>query len=263
MISLTPAQIQDAKNNELSAVTAVIEATEERVLQLASKYATISYEPNPHLAEDMAQEARTAVWLALQRFEGETVAEFFAYVDTTIKGVLSDHRRTETRKGASSQAAKDFEAALRVAGGDPYLAERVCTVGLPNGRKLSREQANAARLAWMGVDYLDAPIAGTEGETLADRLADELDVPADLVEPRDLDDARRRFIRQRVHTVLGMMGARQRRVLKATFGIAPVPFYGTENDKELAADIGMEYSQIRQTRAKGRAAFADMYVIGA
>ncbi|MFD7591738.1 sigma-70 family RNA polymerase sigma factor [Kitasatospora sp. NPDC059812] len=263
MISLTPAQIQDAKNNKLEAVAAVIDATEERVLQLASKYATISYEPNPQLAEDMAQEARTAVWLALRRFEGESVAEFFTYIDTTIKGVLSDHRRAETRTGASGQAAKDFEAALREAGGDPYAAERVCTSGLPNGRKLSPDQANAARLAWMGVDYLDAPIAGTEGETLADRLADKLDVPADLVEPRDLDDARRKFMRQRVHTVLGMMGARQRRVLKATYGIAPVPFYGTENDKQLAADIYMEPSQIRQTRAKAKAAFGDMYVIGA
>lgn len=68
MIDLTAQQIADAKANDLSAVSAVIQATEERVLQLAAKYATTGGKFDRDLSEDLAQTGRIAVWESIARF---------------------------------------------------------------------------------------------------------------------------------------------------------------------------------------------------
>lgn len=266
MINLTEQQIADAKNNDLTAVTAVIEATEERVMQLARKYANGAGRVDPELIDDLAQVGRIAVWEAVSRFRGTTVAEFFTYIDRTLKGAMSDERKVETRQGVTRQAAADFERALSLAAGDPYEAEFLATTTEAMGaRKMSPELAYAARLAYQGVDALDAPVAGAESDnpgdyrTLADTLVSKLGVPEDLLEEADFVSERQAETRRRVHGTLDRMGEQQAHVLKALTGIDPVGYYGTEHDDELAASMGIARHRISVIRSKGRDRFAALY----
>lgn len=266
MIDLTPEQLAAAKAGELDAVTAVIKATEERVIQLARRYATINGHVNADLAEELAQIGRIAVWRCLERYvEPYDVAMFFSYMDHTVSGTLSDARRSEQRPGVSQQAAKDFETAYRLAGGDPYEAQRLASTDAMGTRKMSPELAYAARLSWQGVDYLDAPVYDDDGgdtSTFAASVADKYGVNADLVEPSDIERVRRAETRERVHATLGRMGGQQRDILKGTFGISPAPLFGTENDDELAAYAGVARTQVRANRSKAKDRFRDLYPQG-
>ncbi|MEV7925291.1 sigma-70 family RNA polymerase sigma factor [Kitasatospora sp. NPDC088779] len=262
-LSLTPEQIAGARNNNLGDITAVLAAMDHRVQWHANHYASTGGRLDRDLAEDLAQDGRMALWRAIERFEGDEVSQFFAFADRTISGALADKRREMTRQGASRQASKDFETALGMCGGDPYEAERFC-IDPPTGfRRLSPESAWAARMAWQGLRYLDAP-AGVDGTTLGDVVADTTDVPADLVEQADVERHRRHVIRDAVHTTLNKMGPMQGHVLRADFGIAPVPLYGPEvPDEDLAADMGVTERQVRQGRYLGRKRFAELYLAGA
>lgn len=262
MIALTEQQIADAKNNDLTAVTAVVEATEERVQQLARRYATGSGRTDLDLQEDLAQNGRVAVWEALGRFNGQTVAEFFVFIDRTVQGVMSDARKVETRPGVTRSIASEFERALSIAGGDPFEAEKVAQSDVMGKKKLSPEMAYAARLSWQGVEYLDAPASSGDGEayaSLLDKVADRVGVSSDLVEPSDYAKVRRDETRDNVHTILDRMGRQQNDVLKATFGIDPVGLYGTENDDEIAADFGIERHRVRVIRSLGKTRFAKLW----
>jgi RNA polymerase sigma factor (sigma-70 family) len=262
VIALTEQQIADAKNNDLTAVTAVVEATEERVQQLARRYATGSGRTDLDLQEDLAQTGRVAVWEALGRFNGQTVAEFFVFIDRTVQGVMSDARKVETRPGVTRSIASEFERALSIAGGDPFEAEKVAQSDVMGKKKLSPEMAYAARLSWQGVEYLDAPAPSGDGEayaSLLDKVADRVGVSADLVEPSDYAKVRRAETRDNVHAILDRMGNQQTTVLKATFGIDPVGFYGTENDDEIAADFGIERHRVRVIRSLGKTRFAKLW----
>ncbi|MFK0289516.1 sigma factor [Streptomyces sp. NPDC090442] len=267
MINLTEAQIAAAKDNELEAVTAVVDATEDRIQQLAWRNATSGGRTDHTLAEDLAQEGRIAVWECLARFSGTTVAEFFAYVDRTLKGVMSDTRKEETRQGVSRSVAASYESALSIAGGDAYEAERIATD--PNAlgeRRLSPEMAYAARLSYQGVEYLDAPIRQGEGGetfTLADTLAAEAEVPADLLEASDYERERRKQTGVRVRRTLARMSWEQSTVLMALTGIVPISYYGAERDDELAADYGLMRDQVRIIRHKAKDRFAQLWEHGA
>ncbi|MFI9721547.1 sigma factor [Streptomyces sp. NPDC052396] len=267
MISLTEAQICAAQNHDLEAVTAVVEATEERIQQLARKYATGGGRTDQTLAEDLAQTGRIAVWECLSRFSGTTVAEFFTYVDRTLKGVMSDTRKEETRQGVSRSVAASFETALSMADGDPYRAERVATDPDALGdRRLSPEMAYAARLSYQGAECLDAPMGQSEtGDalTLADTLAAENEVPADLLEPSDYERERRKQTGIRVRRTLARMSWDQSTVLMALTGIVPVSYYGTERDGDLAADYGLRRDQVRIIRNKAKERFAELWEGGA
>ncbi|MFF4424182.1 sigma factor [Streptomyces sp. NPDC001549] len=244
-------------------MSAVVQATEERINQLAWKYATGGGRTDSSLAEDLAQTGRIAVWECLSRFSGTTVAEFFTYVDRTLKGVMSDTRKEETRQGVSRSVAAAFESALSMAGGDPYEAERMATMPEVLGdRRLSADTAYAARLSWQGLEYLDAPLgSGDTGETftLADTLAQQEEVPADLLEPSDFERERRKQTSIRVRQTLRRMSWDQNTILMALTGIVPVSYYGTERDAELAADHGLQYDQIRITRNKAKIRFAELW----
>jgi RNA polymerase sigma factor (sigma-70 family) len=281
MIDLTAEQIADAKANDLTAVTAVINATEDRVMQLARKYAANGAYVDDALVEDLAQEGRTAVWLAISRFEGKDVAQFFTFIDRTLNGALSDERRKLTRSGVSQQAVKDFETALSAAAGDPYEAERlVCTAEVMGARKMSPELAYAARLAWQGVDYLDTPTKGNAVNhdyskwgnevpgTLADQIAYAL--PADLVTTADVASARQREVRNTVHATLNKLSDRMAGVLRRDYAFDGVPHYtdGTKAnvgtaDAEIAAEFGITPYQVQQARTKGRSRFRELYLKGA
>jgi RNA polymerase sigma factor (sigma-70 family) len=264
MINLTAQQIADAKNKDLDAITAVIKETEDRVGQLARHYATTSGRTDYTLMEDLMQTGRIAVWEALDRFQGTEVAQFFTFIDKTLKGVLSDERKEEQRIGVSRSVAADFEKALRIAEGDPYLAEfLVTTTEVMGKRKMSEDTAYAARLSWMGIDYLDAPLGGDgmpHDATLADMLADSAGVPEDLLEPSDYVSAERKKTTDKVHYVLKKMGAQHRHVLSALTGIAPVGYYGTENDAELAEELGVQQYRVTSIRSRAKDRFAELWI---
>ncbi|WP_073795456.1 sigma factor [Streptomyces uncialis] len=267
MIDLSEAQIAAAKDNDLGAVTAVVKATEERVNQLAWKYATGGGRTDHTLAEDLAQVGRIAIWDGLKRFNGTTVAEFFTFIDRTLKGAMSDSRKEETRQGVSRSVAAAFERALSIAGGDPYEAEWMATTPEAMGdRRLSAEMAYAARLSYQGLEYLDAPLGETdmgESVTLADRLAVEAEVPADLLEPNDYAKERSKRTGVKVRKTLSRMGKQHRVVLMALTGIVPVDYYGTERDEELSRDYGIPLRQVRIVRSKAKDRFAELWTAAA
>ncbi|MFJ4796965.1 sigma factor [Kitasatospora purpeofusca] len=262
-LSLTYDQISGARNNNLGDITAVLAAMDHRIQWHADHYASTGGRVDRDLADDLAQDARFALWRAIERFEGTEVPQFFSFADRTIAGALADKRREMTRQGASRQAAKDFETALTMSGGDPYEAERFCVDPPAGFRRLSPESAWAARMAWQGLRYLDAP-TGTDGTTLGDVIADSVGVPTDLVDQADVDRHRRNAVRDAVHFTLTKMGPMQGYILRADFGIAPVPLYGPDvPDEELAADMGVTERQVRQGRYLGRRRFAELYLAGA
>ena len=100
--------------------------------------------------------------------------------------------------------------------------------------------------------------------TLGQLLADEIGIPADLIEGRDIATHRTRVIREQVHHALGLLSDRQRTVLKAGHGIMPLALYRTgTDDGELAEDMGVSTYQVQQARTKGQKRFAELYQAGA
>jgi RNA polymerase sigma factor (sigma-70 family) len=267
MIDLTPEQIAAAKANDIPATEAVCKATEERVTQLARQYATTGGRVNADLAEELAQIGRIAVWESLSRFAGTSVAQFFTFVDTTIKGTMTDARKVETRPGVSRQAAADFERALSMAGGDPYEAEKVAQSAAMGARKMSREMAYAARLSWQGVEYLDAPMGGNadgdESVTLGEKIASSIGLTDDLIEDADIVSFRKRDIRDRVRAIVARMGEQRRYVLAGTYGLPFAPYYGEDHDAEMAADLGVPRTQIKAIRWHARDSFRKSWLKGA
>ncbi|BAU83106.1 hypothetical protein SLA_2173 [Streptomyces laurentii] len=263
---LTHAQISAAKSNDLGAVEAVIRETESLVRNLAVFYAGSSDKYGNELVEDLAQVGRVTVWESLSKFEGAAPGAFMLFIRKALHTAMSECRRRETSPGVSARAAKDFEEALTRASGDPYDAERIAASDAMGDRKMSPEHAYAARLSWLGLDYLDRSAANEGGEplTLADKIERESGVPAELITPADIASHRRTMIRTQVHRVLGLLSERQRHVLKAGFGVSPVPQYrpGADDD-ELAADMGCTRYQVQQARTKGSRRFGELYRAGA
>lgn len=271
MIDLTFEQITAAKANDLDAVTAVITATEDRVQQIARKAATSSAMTNLSQIDDYAQQGRIAVWEALARFEGNSVAQFFSFIDMTVKGTLARGRRTETRQGVSEAASYDFESALRLANGDAYEAQRIASdVTVVGKRRMSPEMALAARLSWQGVEYLDAPAYGGEdGEdvpSLASIMADALAMPEDLIEVTDMERERKRLIAERVHATLAKMGKQAANILRAAHGFPGHTYYPLINEKldvaPIARDLGMDPAQLKSQYSKAKDRFEVLWLKG-
>jgi hypothetical protein len=59
------------------------------------------------------------------------------------------------------------------------------------------------------------------------------------------------------------MGEQRRYVLGGTFGIHPYPHYGTENDAEMADDMGIPERQIRTIRWHAKESFRKAWLRGA
>ncbi|MFF4392407.1 sigma-70 family RNA polymerase sigma factor [Streptomyces sp. NPDC001552] len=265
---LTHAQIQNAQNNDLDAVSAVIAETEGMLNGRARRMASTEGHADSHTVDDLVQVGRIAVWEALSSFTGTEPAQFVAYVDRAVSRAMADARRESSRPGVAPRVVKAFETAIALAGGDPYDAERVAATDALGADKMSPELAYAARLSWMGLESLDAPAPSrfdTEGETLSlgDVIAREMEMPTELVEPRDVAAHRRAVIRDHVHRALGGLSERQRHVVKAGFGISPVPEYrpGVDDD-ELAAELSVTRYQVQQARTKGAKRFAELYAAG-
>ncbi|MFI8263702.1 sigma-70 family RNA polymerase sigma factor [Streptomyces sp. NPDC085665] len=267
MVHLTEDQISRAQDNDLDAVTAVIAETEPLIASLARRYATGAGWTDESFTEDLEQVGRMAVWDAIRRFEGGTPAKFMAFARGTVIGMMTKARKEHARPGVSIDATETFEQALSMSGGDPFEAEKLAASDAMGKDKLSPDLAYAARLSWLGLDSLDRP-AGESGDgtpvTLGQLLADEIGIPAELLESRDIARHRTKVIREQVHHALGLLSERQRHVLKAGHGILPVPLYriGTD-DAELAADMDATPYQVQQARTKGQKRFAELYTAGA
>lgn len=263
MADLTPAQIVAAKNGDSTAITAMVDMMEDRISYLSFRHATSSGRTDHQLKDDLAQEARIAVWQAIERFAGTTPGQWFAFAGSRAEGAISDARKAESRQGVSRPIAGDFERALALAEGDPYEAERLATTEEALGvRKMSPEMAYAARLSYMGLTYLDAPLPGYEtedGMTLGESLVDRAGVPEDLLTSDDVASERSKETTRRVHATLDAMGEQQRIVLSALTGIRDVAEYGTAHDDELAADYGIPRKRVSVIRSKGKDRFAELY----
>lgn len=271
MIDITVEQIRAAADkgatHHLTAFGAVLAALEPRIGQLANKYATTGGQRNQDLAEELEQEGRIAAWQCIERFEGGSVAQFFSYVDRSLRGVMDDNRRIETRRGVSEDTARRYERCLTVSAGDPYEAEReaVRADGALGRERMTRDMAYAARLAWQGIDYLDAPHGTGESGTLKDVIADKfIGLPDELVESEDVTRAARKAVREAVHATLARLGRQQAFVLSATHGIDPVP--PMEHDREIAESLGIDDprgARITSIRSRGYGRFRELYLAGA
>lgn len=269
MIDLTFSQISAAKANDLSATTAVLEAMEERVLQIATKAARIGATVQREQAEDFAQTGRIAVWEGLAKFTGNSVAEFFTYMDTTITGMVELARMREHRQGVSADASQQFVKALAACGGDPFEAERFLQTPEFGKGRMSLDLAHAARLAWQGRESLDLPRRPSFGEsagiTIGENLADTTPLPGDEPTDRERETARQRETREGVRETLGKMGTQARAILCGTYGIAmgDTPYFGTENEAEFAAHLGIAVKNMQSCRPNAKRRFRVLYLAGA
>lgn len=272
--TLTLDQIRAAQANDLAATTAVIEATESRIIKLADKAARRMAPAGDRFAEfldEFTQVGRITVWESLSRFEGDSVDSFYAFIYSTLENVLLDSVREERNTGAGvdKDAVKVFSSMLEMADGDVYLAEKFAQTVPPKGRRLGADRAQAARLAWQGSASLDVPVQeakpgkGAVVITLAESLASELGVPEDLIEAGDITREESRVKHAVIHGVLDVMGEMQRQVLKHSFGISGYSHYGhgdAGDDAGLSEELGTTVLKVRDARTKGLRAFAKRYV---
>ncbi|QIQ04493.1 hypothetical protein [Streptomyces liangshanensis] len=243
--------VRAAQNQDLEATAQVIAATEGRVSVLDRKAARRIPESGPRheeFREEFEQVGRIAVWEALGRFDESVTTDFLGFAYTTVETTLLNITRAERNQGADPDAAKTFLSMLGTAGNDPYLAEKLAQTVPPAGRRLSADRAHAARLAYQGAESLDVPVPGTTGEERWAPAVSTYGVPDDLITPDDVAREERRIKHAVVHGILDTMGDGQAHVLRATFGIEPVPFYGNANEVELAGDMGTTPKAVREAR---------------
>ncbi len=258
MDTITLDTIRAAQGNDLEAVTEVIKATESRIRGIAGKLGA-SHDQR----EEFEQVGRVAVWEALGRFTGDSVDSFFAFMTRTAETTMRDAVRTEKNQGATGAdhtALWTFAACVREANGDLDVAEQLSQTLPPKGRRLSAERAHAARMAYEGPVSLDMP-NGDEGATLADVLESDYGVPDDLVEASDLARSQRDRKIKTVRAVLDSMGAKGSHILKATYGIDPVPCLGTgaDADRELAETLGTKPGTVKVLRNQAHKSFENRY----
>ncbi|MFG2147504.1 sigma-70 family RNA polymerase sigma factor [Streptomyces sp. NPDC048696] len=266
MTHLTEEMISAAKGSDGSAISALIDKLDSLIVSRALDYATRGGRTDYDIVDDLAQAGRIRIWESLEKFEGSGRGEFLNYVEMALRSAMTEHRREITCPGVSPATAKDFERAIEIAAGDPYAAVRIAITDAMGPRKMTRDRAYAALRSWLGTESLDhlyEDDADGELVTLGDVLASEIGVPADLLEPRDYETATRKAVRSQVHRVLGLLSERQRHVLKADHGIAPVGYYGDGPDAVLADDMGVTPYQVKQARVKGKNRFAELYRAGA
>jgi RNA polymerase sigma factor (sigma-70 family) len=275
--TLTLDTIKAAQGSDLSATSAVIEATESRVIKLADKAARRMASNPDRVAEyreEFAQVARIAVWESLSRFDGDSVDSFYGFIYSTVEARLLDAVREERNgaTGADSDAVKVFAQMLTLADGDVYLAEKMAQTVPPKGRRLGADRANAARMAWQGAASLDIPVdrgalgygQGAIYTTIADNLPSALGLPEDLITSADITAEISRAKHALVNAILDVMGQGQRDVIRHSFGIGGVEDFGygreDNRDAELAAFLGTAVGNLRPARSKGLKAFAKRYV---
>lgn len=267
--------IRAAQSNDLTAAGEVVAATEERVTRLAGAAAGRIAPSGARWAEyqeEFTQVGRIAVWEALSRFAGDTADDFLGYVHTCVANALKDAARSEMNgaAGVDKDATKVFAQMLAMADGDVFLAERMARTVPPAGQRLSADRAQAARVAWQGSVSVDQDWKNdrSEGSStmpggLVNVLRSSYGVPDDLLEAADISSEQRRQRNAIVRAIIDSMGENQANVLRHSFGIGDVTFYGhgaTGDDEGLAAELGLSVRQVRDARNKGLRSFAARYI---
>lgn len=256
--TLTLDTIRAAQGNDLEAVTEVVKATESRIRRIAVKLSASADQ-----REEFEQVGRVAVWEAIGRFSGNSVDEFFAFMTRTVDTTIRDAVRTEKNQGATGAdhvALWTFAACVAAMNGDMDAAEVLSKTNPPKGRRLSADRARAARMAYEGPVSLDMP-NGENGSTFADLIETDYGIPEDLITAADRSRAERDLKIRTVRAVIDSMGVKQGYVLKATYGIDPVPCLGTgaEADAELAVTLSMQPKAVKTVRRQAHLSFENRY----
>lgn len=275
---LTMDVVYAAQAGDAVASRVVRDEFEGLIYSVARKAATTRDRVNESAVDDYRQDGWLALLEAVPRFRGEHVGQFVSFIESSIKGQVSDAHSREHRSGVSERTMTRFYKAVRLAadqGGDEYDAQAIASDrSLMKGDVLTPSLANAARMAYQGVDYLDRAVQDTYGRgtqnitTLGDTILSTIGLPEDLIEAKDISDAVNRLERDhdrqtlppQVHEILNQLGQTQRTILCALTGIDPVSQYGTENDDELAADYNLNRKSIAKNRNQGKATFARKWV---
>lgn len=229
-------------------------------------------------ADEFTQVGRIAVWDCLSRFNGDTVDAFFAFAYRTAVTAVAESARSERNPGADPDAVKCFAYWMKQTDGDAFLAEKLAQrVSDPCGRKLGRDRANAARLSWQTTLSMDVTFSGEQTSEFAggsgysvsggsnnypfaELLAGSLGIPEDMVTSDDISEAKRSTTIEMVRAVLDVMGEQTANVLRGTFGIDPLSYFGVENNEELAALLGTTPKAVNEGRSKGYKQFAKRWV---
>lgn len=271
---LTMDVIHAAQAGDVAANRTIRDEFEGLIYSVARKAATTQDRVNEHQISDYQQDGWLALLEAVPRFRGEHVGQFVSFVESSIKGQVADAHSREHRSGVSERTMTRFHKAIRLAteqGGDEYDAQAISSDrDLMKGDVLTPSLANAARMAYQGVDRLDRFVNAPDSDpmTLGETLLSVIGLPEDLIEAQDISDAMNRLERDhdretlppQVHEILGQLGDTQRLLLCALTGIGDVSQYGTENDDELAADYNLNRKSLKVSRNKGKANFARRWV---
>lgn len=217
------------------------------------------------VVDEFKHVATIGAFEALGRFTGDTVDAYFAFMQRTAQSVIVDHCRERRFTGADADSIKAFTYWIRECGGDVDLAEKLCQRSAdPAGRRLGRDRANAARLAYQGALALDMPVHPDWGEsgpaTYADILVSDLGIPDEFLTADDVSQRARALRIELVRAVLDSMGEISGSVLRATFGIDPYGEYGTHANAEIGALIGRTGTQVVDARKKGYRQFAKKFI---
>ncbi|MGX1133216.1 hypothetical protein RKD49_005406 [Streptomyces glaucescens] len=184
-MSLTLAQIQSAQRNELDGITAVLAEMESRIAGLVAGAANRLHWHGNH-REDLAQDAREALFLALPRVATDSVDRAIGFLYSSIADALKDRVREIRYVGVDKDAVKCFLTALAEADGDPHEARRIAA----EKPHMSANRAHAAHLSWSGLAYLDAARSqhwdgeGVRGGDIFHTLAAPQDETPDVVRPK-------------------------------------------------------------------------------
>jgi DNA-directed RNA polymerase specialized sigma24 family protein len=158
MSELTFAQITAAQAYDQDAVTAVLAEMDSRIVSLAAKSAG-SLATNParyaDYAEEFRQDAMVALLEYMPRWSGDSVDAFREYLYGAMAGELRAKVGAERNSGVDRDAFSTFKAMVAEADGDLHEAEKLSQTKPPKGKRLSKDRALAARLAWQGPVSID------------------------------------------------------------------------------------------------------------
>lgn len=264
------AQTSDDIAAKMEATSAVIAATEGRLAVLAGRAArgTASGGRGNHseFMDEFSQVGRIAIWEAIPRFKGNTVDEFCAFIYRTVEDALKDSIREERSAGtgADEDAVRIFGEMVAKAEGDVYLAERMAQTVPPVGRRLGKDRANAARIAWQGSVSLSACEWSNEYVREAEDIHATYGVPEDLLTSADITRERDRVKHALVNAVLDSMSNAQAEVLRYSFGIAGRSDYGygvnSDGDVSLAQELDTTPKCVQRNRDKALTTFPKKYI---
>ncbi|WP_405446557.1 sigma-70 family RNA polymerase sigma factor [Streptomyces achromogenes] len=180
-------------------------------------------------AEDLAQEGREALWLALGRFGGGTRAELVTFAERTVTGAMQDAYSALRFPGVSVDEFKLWRSALKRADGDPDRAEQLMCSGELKWRA-KPETAKAVRSAVSPAEPLP--------EDLSTRT------------PAEPSEAVRERTEGRVAWMLLTLGEQQRAVLEMTFGLGK---FGRMTDSEIGEALSIPAKRVPSIRSKALA----------